>query len=134
MVTKARPRFSRAAILAKYPHYWAIRAAADALGLPTRQRRDVTFFDRQVLAKLDPRAPFVWMLRDDGTHLVLASDKPRAGGQVHGADAMIGWLVDSFGHGHKFFTWDGVSLVPCTATAAKAFLRMHSPRASVRAS
>jgi len=52
------------------PHWDAILAEAEKRGLPKAYRRDLYVHDRAHAAQLDSAEPFLWILRENGTHLL----------------------------------------------------------------
>jgi hypothetical protein len=91
------------------PHYDAIVAEATRAGWPRDYRRDVFVHDRNFLARVSPDVPFVWMLRELGSHLYLATTD-RIDSKHYAWDAP-GFVDSSFGpHIVRFYTWDGSRL------------------------
>ena len=90
------------------PHYEAILAEAARVGWPTAYRRDLLVHDRNILGRLDPATPFVFVLRDKGTHVFPVKERDGVG---HGASHFAVSCPDTFGRDHcKVYTWDGARL------------------------
>ena len=51
------------------PHWDAILEEAERVGWPLNYRRDLYVHDRTELGRIDPSVPFLWVLREGGTHL-----------------------------------------------------------------
>lgn len=91
------------------PHFDAIVAEAQRVGWPLAYRRDLFVCDRRFLARVPADVPFVFMLRECGTCLYLATtdriddyhyawDAPRFVSKTFGADRV------------RYYTWDGSRL------------------------
>jgi hypothetical protein len=93
-------RLDRAGVLARFPGYAAIRAAAKENGWFRRFSRDLTLHDRRVLAAADPSAPFAWCMWPEGTHL--------SGPGSDTAFAAFGMF-----EGVVLYVWDGRHLWKC---------------------
>jgi len=103
-------------------HFRALRAAAQAKGWPTHFKRDLLVHDRRHLRKRDPEKPFLWVLRDSGTHIVdpewterehgcMSWEHPAHIEQSSGSDCCL------------WYWWDGYSLTQLSdASDAKEHL------------
>jgi hypothetical protein len=87
----------------------------EADGFLTRYTEDLTRIDAGVLAEMDPAEPFMWILRDSGTHLARSfamlteRDHRRNLGTASHYAAMV---ESSFGHHEiRYFWWDGRALI-----------------------
>jgi len=100
-------------------HYRALTAKADEIGWPLRFRTDLTKHDRAFVTKHEADRPFIWVLRDSGTHLAYPGI---IDGVRHRASGYARMVAESFGAAKcKFFIWDGQKLVEyATADAADA--------------
>jgi hypothetical protein len=107
------------------PHFDAIVAEAERIGWPLQYRRDLYVHDRALLAQLDPSVPFLWIIREGGTHLYGATftdDRP-------GRDAshFAKSVASTFAEPCHFYTWDGRRLwehaTPDDAAEAMAELK-----------
>ena len=90
--------------------YQEMLELALANGLPLGHKKDLLFHDKQALAE-HPGKPFVWLLYEHGTHLVLLSEDGR---QVA---STVDCINHNFAHGQrnevppsKWFYCDGESL------------------------
>lgn len=102
-------------------HFEALLSVSRRLHLPERFATDLMVHDRRFCAWRDERAPFLWLLYRDGTHVVrpcLPTERPPTAAElsrlVHGLEARC------------WFGWDGVHLqVLADDAAAAAFLEQH---------
>jgi len=89
-------------------HYQAIRDEAERVGWPTTFRTDLTKHDRAWLANRDPSKPFVWILREGGTHICAPGI---IDGVFHKASQYGRMVSEAFRpHPCRFYLWDGVGL------------------------
>lgn len=98
------------------PAYAAMRAESRRLRLPRRFRTDLTRHDRQLLRKLRADAQFVWILREDGTHLWTVDFVDGAGNT---AAELIRYAADTWPSA-RFYLWDGGSLLSMDSSAVAA--------------
>ena len=105
-------------------HYQALVAESDAVGWPTRFETDLTKWDREALSERDPSLPFAWVLRPDGTGLILPSDlTPFA---KSGASYVARAHADAFGiENCRFYWWDGVALRKVSLDALEDLLAVE---------
>jgi hypothetical protein len=98
--------------------YLALSAEAGRVGWPTHYKRDLTYWDRNALDGRDPALPFVWVLRELGTHLVAPTQQrlnPWTGALIGGLSEAIksgcGMLRTLAREGgHRFYWWNGARL------------------------
>jgi hypothetical protein len=87
------------------PHWDAILAEAERVGWPVKYRRDLYVHDRAYLNQLDPSIPFVWILREHGTHL---NDVTYVDGVGHDAVHFAESVPRIFSSERcRVYTWDG---------------------------
>ena len=90
--------------------YAALLGAAELAGWPSSFLRDLTVYDRDFLAKLPEGAPFAWVLRETGTHIVAANGQ-RIDGAGHRASQYPRMVADAFGAPRcRWFFWNGSAL------------------------
>jgi hypothetical protein len=90
------------------PHYVAIETEAQRVGWPVAYKRDLYVHDRNALARLPRRVPFVFVLRDNGTHLFPVGERDGVG---HDAAHFAVSCPDCFGRERcRVYTWDGARL------------------------
>jgi hypothetical protein len=90
------------------PHWEAIVKEAERVGWPRDYRRDLYVHDRAHLGQLDPSEPFVWILRENGTHLFSASYVDGVGQDaVHFATSTPQIFAP---YVCRIYTWDGLRL------------------------
>jgi hypothetical protein len=87
------------------PAFDAIVAEAKRVGWPVDYRGDLFQHDRDALAVVPAAVPFLWVLRESGTHLYLATPEDIDGAR-HKAWQVPSWM----GTGCRFYTWDGFAL------------------------
>lgn len=103
------------------PHYAALLAESERTGWPLAFRNDLLVHDLAFCQATSEGNPFLWVLRDSGTHVILPS-------AADDTFARQGWLIPSqleraFG-GCRFYAWDGRALIPLAGPdAASEFLR-----------
>jgi hypothetical protein len=105
-------------------HYKALLEASHRLQLPRRFRADLTKHDKAFCAAHDEREPFLWLLYNDGTHVL----HPRRPGEATRAASCLEELARDFAPAH-WFGWDGERLrsLPDSEAAAR-FLDMNRAR------
>lgn len=92
-------------------NYAALLAVSAARSLPRRFSTDLTRWDREALAVRDVAEPFLWCLRDDGTHLVFADERDNARPTPHTAPDYPAMLAEVFGAAAcHWLWWDGAEL------------------------
>jgi hypothetical protein len=80
-------------------------AEAERVGWPVQYRCDLYVHDREYLNQLDPSIPFVWILRESGTHL---NDVTYVDGVGHDAVHFAESVPRIFTpHECLIYTWDG---------------------------
>ena len=84
--------------------YDVILAKANEIGWPLHYRNDLLVHDRDALAEHDPALPFLWGIRECGTHLIFAN---RLEGRLSAEQ-----ITQAFGRDCRWFLWDGTALVP----------------------
>ena len=90
------------------PHYAAIVVEAERVGWPTGYRRDLYVHDRNACARLPADVPFVFVLRENGTHLFPVTYRDGAG---HGAPHFAVPCPAIFRYERsRVYTWDGSRL------------------------
>lgn len=113
--------FSRAEIIARYPHYFAIRTVAHLrfpCGGYARLVRADNVNDRLALAARDPSKPFVWALHSRGTHIITPTRYDR-----YAAETLVRTIDREYGlYGLEFHAWDGSELRRLTLAQTIAFL------------
>lgn len=58
------------------PHFDALVAESERIGWPARHKSDLVEIDREMLETYPPHLPFLWMVRERGTHLATIKDWP----------------------------------------------------------
>lgn len=92
-----------------HPAFALMLAESKSTGLPKNFTRDLTVHDHAWIEARDPKLPFLWCLRDDGTHTVAL--EPRAGRETgpNSAPQIFESLARGW-PGASFYIWDGVAL------------------------
>lgn len=88
------------------PHFEALVAEANRLGLTRASITDLAVHDRAFLEERDPVLPFVWLVREGGTDIVDAVWRDAAG---HTAVDFARWVTELGTPTHVYF-WDGTLL------------------------
>jgi hypothetical protein len=89
-------------------HYHALRDAARAKGWPVAFKTDLTKHDLAFCRRYDASQPFLWVLRDAGTHVVTPDTTDGVG---HRCYAYPRFIAEAFGEaGGFFYWWNGVTL------------------------
>jgi hypothetical protein len=109
------------------PHWDAVLKEAERVGWPLKYRRDLYVHDRATLGMLDPSVPFVWLLREHGTHLSEVTYVDGVGHDAaHFAESVPQIFRPQVCH---VYTWDGRYLhrhqTPATAAHAVRMLRVR---------
>jgi hypothetical protein len=107
------------------PHWDAIVAEAERVGWPLHYRRDLYVHDRASIAHTSASEPFLWVLRECGTHFCPVSFVDGVG---HGASHFAESVPQIFGPKVcRLYSWDGRTLrehkTPETAAEAMRVLR-----------
>lgn len=92
-----------------HPAYAAMRLEAVRHRWPESFRTDLTKHDRKFLSRLDPIAPFFWVLRRYGTFLCTIQTAP-----IDGSGNRV-WQAPHWFHGQEefaWFVWTGAELRP----------------------
>lgn len=97
--------------MATFPaHYAAIRTEAQRIRWPKKFRRDLTFHDRRFLKDLPESEPFVWILREHGTHLVCPL-RWKAKHSLAELLVVLNTLRTEFSDEKRAYLWDGRFLI-----------------------
>jgi hypothetical protein len=96
-------------------------------GWPDQFESDLICWDRAWCEKRDPSAPFGWILRQTGTHVIAPDWRDGAG---HRAEEYPGFVAGAFGEGHcRWYWWNGATLVELRgAEELSELLSAHAPR------
>lgn len=129
-----RARFSRAAVVALYPHYFAVRSVAKAMGLlrsyadgegiARAARRDVTLHDRRILQATPIGVPFAWYVYPHGSHLRRGDASYQWGlkGRCTGLPVHVARDISSMFDGGRWYVWDGRALIACDTPEDASYL------------
>lgn len=98
------------------PVYPVLLAESKRVGWPVSFATDLTEHDQRFLRKRKPEWPFVWCLRESGTHVIDLAETPTVGASRHRQTiaGMVHSIIRAFdGEGSThFYVWDGTALVP----------------------
>ena len=100
-----------------HPAFAAMLAESQRTGMPHAFTRDLTVHDHAWIEKRDPKLPFLWCLRIDGTHTVALEPVKRPEHGRDSAPAIFDSLVRGW-PGARFYIWNGVSLQSFKSTEA----------------
>ena len=92
--------------------FTAITKEALSVGWPTSYRRDLTLHDRRELSRHEEGDPFLWVLRELGTHLVF----PGAGDVS--CETIARSVISTWGDRCRCYHFDGYALREVTSEAA----------------
>jgi hypothetical protein len=97
-----------------HPAFALMAAEAERHGWPEHYIADLTDHDRCTLAVKwkDHTAPFAWVLRNLGTHLVDPYPAPESN-EPRQHFIRCARLGEIFSREHKYYVWDGSRLVEC---------------------
>lgn len=102
-----------------HPAFPAMLAESQRTGLPLTFKNDLLVHDSGWLTTQAPSHPFVWVLRDSGTHIVALDWSQSESGRIRDAAHMLASIADSFGVDRcRFFLWDGAGLQPMASLEA----------------
>lgn len=116
-------------------HYDALVAQAAIVGWPLAYRRDLDVHDRQLCERLDEATPFLWVLRDAGTHLWVPGGELAALEDVGQVERYLLSLQAAMGP-LRLYWWDGRQLCELDSAEEACLLyedRLRDVRAARRA-
>ena len=108
--------------------YNEIKTEADRLGLPLSYRDDLVIHDYNAVKQYGSERPFLWGLRDLGTHLfpVAAEDCWQEGGREGWVGACSRTWPET-----RWYLWDGQQLLGIPSELAVAIAREYDEAAKV---